>query len=541
MSKSQTQSHWRLLQQHYERVKDQSAQEFAENWGLNWMQDLSQGELHLDLSRHLLDQSVLDTLLDLAKDKKLASQIEALFSDDCINLTESRPALHTAVRADHDGGWQYQGEKLWPVIETTRQKMRKIADAIRSHKWLGASGKPIKHLVNVGIGGSDFGPRLLMEALEPTQVIVQVHFMANLDRSQSRKLLNTLNPEETIFLFTSKSFKTEETLANAQFCQQWLASNLAQFPDYPQKHILAVTSNLEAAAKMGVPEHNCLPVWDWVGGRYSVWSAVGLSVMIGLGAEQFDELLQGAREMDQHFRSTPFEKNLPVMMALMAVWYRNGWNMSAHLVAAYEDRLASLTTYLQQLDMESNGKRVALNGELVSEQTAPVLWGGVGTPVQHTFFQAVHQGTQAMPVDFIMAKSNDQDDSETRQRLTANMLAQASAMFWGQAKSEIKSELIEQGMSDNEADLLAAHKEMPGRRPSSLLWMNQISAKNIGALLALYEHRTYVQSVLWGINAYDQWGVELGKKIANRILPHLSGEGSKSELDPLTQRSIDTY
>ena len=514
--------HWQALREAWKQVEKQTPAEVEQGWGAQRDGMMQAAGIRLDDRRHRMTPAIQRQLYQLAEAAGVKAAIAALYRGEPLNHTEGVPALHMAVRADGDAGWQWQGKSVWQQIKASRDKADEIAHAICHGLWRGATGKRIDTVVQMGIGGSDFGPRLVCDAFDFMRTGPKVHFLANLDRSRSRHLLDQLNPETTLFIATSKSFRTEETLFNLQLAQQWLKEAMGPRPGLVEKHCLAVTGRYDRAAAMGIPESNCLPIWDWLGGRYSVWSGVGLPIRIALGSRLYNDFLAGARAMDAHFTQAPLEENLPVWLALLGIWYRNGAGWPAQVMAAYEDRLQIMITYLQQLDMESLGKCVRRDGRPVDVPTGPIIWGGIGTSVQHTFFQAIHQGCQPMAVDFIFALKHPDDSEETRKRMLANVLAQASALFWGQ----------------NESEHSDPHRQMPGLRPSNLLLLEAFTPWHLGALLALHEHRAFVQSVIWDINPFDQWGVEKGKQIAADLLPVLRGEQGAEQLDPLIQATL---
>lgn len=469
--------------------------------------------LHLDFSRHLLDTVTLENLLSLARRADMQARIAALFAGREVNHTEKRPALHMLLRAsaadDHAA--------RFAEVVATRERMREHVEKLRSQRQTGFTGEPISDVVNLGIGGSDLGPRLTSEALAPAcPAPPRVHYAANIDPEDLRSVIAPLNPATTLFIVCSKSFSTEETLHNALAARRWLQDAGASEKDLA-RHFLAVTSHLQAAEEFGIPADNCLPLWDWVGGRYSLWSAIGLSTAIAIGWEAFCELLRGAGTMDRHFRDTSPESNLPLLMSLLEIWCCHFLGATNHAVLPYAYRLRRLPDFLQQLTMESNGKRVNRSGDAVGYHTAPVLWGAAGTTGQHSFHQLLHQGTQLCPVDFILPLAPaDADEDGRHARLVANCLAQSRALTVGRSAAAAEDSLRQRGL-DDDAEWLAPHLAIPGNRPHSVLSFERLTPHSLGALLALYEHRTFCSSVLWDINAFDQWGVELGKEIGRQV------------------------
>jgi glucose-6-phosphate isomerase len=497
---------------------------------------LTAAGLQLDYSKHLLDVQARQALLQLAEEAKLPAAIAGLLAGEEFNNTEQRPALHTLLRASSGGSL---GSKFDEVV-AARASMRQWADQLNAGELRGFSGSVITDVVNIGIGGSDLGPRLVTEALRPFHGSVACHYVANVDPADLQNTLLNLQAETTLFILCSKSFRTEETLTNSLVAREWMKQSGATDADL-NKHFVAITSNLQAAADFGIPEKNCLPLWDWVGGRYSVWSAIGLSCAIAIGWENFELFLAGAAAMDEHFQSAPLAENMPVMMSLLEVWYVNFFGANNHVVLPYDHSLQKLPDFLQQLTMESNGKRVNKSGELLDYHTGPVLWGSAGTMGQHSFHQLLHQGTQQCPADFILPLTTHTGMTEQHRRLVANCIAQSRTMTVGRSIDEAKSSLLERGMDEASADELAPHLSMPGNRPNSVITMASLSPQTLGALLALYEHRTFCSAVLWGINPFDQWGVELGKEIGVQVLGLMAGESSSGSMDTATERLIGEW
>ncbi|MEH6518818.1 MAG: glucose-6-phosphate isomerase [Halioglobus sp.] len=492
--------------------------------------------LHLDYSKHLVDDEARAALLELAQQADLAGRARALLAGEPINNTEGRAALHSLLRATANSA---QTEKLAEVVNV-RSRMKTLADRLNSGSHTGYSGQPITDVVNIGIGGSDLGPRLVTEALRPFQGLVACHYVANVDPADLQNTLVQLDPTTTLFIICSKSFRTEETLTNGLAAREWLLMAGANDDDL-DKHFLAITTNLPAAAQFGIPKDNCLPLWDWVGGRYSVWSAVGLSCAIAVGWENFEAFLAGARAMDEHFLEAPPEKNLPMLMSLLEVWCTNGLGAGNHVVLPYDQSLQKLPDFLQQLTMESNGKRVSSAGQSLDYQTGPVLWGSAGTMGQHSFHQLLHQGTLMCPTDFILPLTTHTGMSAQHQRLVANCLAQSRTMMVGRSEPEALDALAGRGVAHDEAARLAPHMVMPGNRPNSVITMASLTPATLGALLALYEHRTYCSGQLWGINPFDQWGVELGKEIGEEILGELAVESDGINMDAATLRLMKAW
>lgn len=493
--------------------------------------------LTLDYSKHLLCRDSRAALLRLAEQAQLPLRAGQLLAGTPLNNTESRPALHTLLRA-RTAPTGLNAE--FSAVEDTRQRMRLWCDRINAGHLLGHSGAPIRDVVNIGIGGSDLGPRLVTGALAAFQGPVRCHYVANVDPADLHYTLQRLDPGSTLFILCSKSFRTEETLANGVAARDWLLAAGVTAEDM-QRHFLAITTNLEAAADFGVPAENCLPLWDWVGGRYSLWSAVGLSAAIAIGWDNFSGLLSGAEEMDKHFSSANIAHNLPMLMSLLEIWYCNFFAAGNQVVLPYDQGLAQLPDFLQQLTMESNGKRVTRDGEPLDYDSAPVLWGSAGTMGQHSFHQLLHQGTRLCPADFILPLTTPLVDDGRHRMLVANGLAQSRTLMIGRSEDEARASLLERGLENAEADRLAAHLAMPGNRPSSVITLDAVTPPGLGALLALYEHRTFCSGQLWGINSFDQWGVELGKEIGSAILKRLEQADSPQNMDAATERLLGEW
>ena len=492
--------------------------------------------LRLDYSKHLLDKSVLYALAQLAQQTQLTAAVLALFEGGHVNNTEDRPALHTLLRASSSHGL---GDKF-AEVEATRERMRQWVERLNQGEHKGYTDAVIDDVVNIGIGGSDLGPRLVTEALRPFHGRVKCHYVANVDPADLQNTLSALNPESTLFIICSKSFRTEETLTNSLAAKNWMLEGGAAQADL-DKHFLAITTNLSAAAEFGIPAENCLPLWDWVGGRYSVWSAIGLSSAIAVGWDAFAQFLAGAEAMDEHFLNGPAGNNMPLVMSLLEVWYCNFLGAGNHVVLPYDDSLQRLPDFLQQLTMESNGKRVSTEGQTLDYHTGPVLWGAAGTMGQHSFHQLLHQGTLLCPTDFILPLTTHTGMNEQHCRLVANCLAQSRTLMVGRTVDAARADLLQRGLNAQEADRLAPHLAMPGSRPNSVITMQSVNPATLGALLALYEHRTFCSATLWGINPFDQWGVELGKEIGTTIHARLSGDKKQAAMDASTEQLINIW
>ena len=492
--------------------------------------------LQLDYSKHLLNHDALASLLNLATQAGLHQSIVDLFSGKPVNNTENRPALHTLLRASSSGR---HTDKFKDVV-ATRGRMQAIAQRLNRGEHTGYSGAVITDVVNIGIGGSDLGPRLVTSALKPFQGNIRCHYVANADPADLQDTLLHLDAASTLFIICSKSFRTEETLANSLEARAWMLTAGAKATEL-EKHFLAITTNLQAAEDFGIPAGHCLPLWDWVGGRYSVWSAIGLSCAIAVGWERFAEFLAGAESMDQHFYTCAPSANMPLLMSLLELWYCNFLGAKNHVVLPYDHSLERLPDFLQQLTMESNGKRVSVDGQPLDYTTGPVLWGSTGTLGQHSFHQLLHQGQLLCPVDFVLPLTTHTGMAQQHLNLVANCLAQSRTLMVGRSLKAAKDALLQRGLDNKKAEDLAPHLVMPGNRPSSVITMESLNPTTLGALLALYEHRTFCSARLWNINPFDQWGVELGKEISVGISQKLQDTDNRNIMDGATERLIQRW
>ena len=502
---------------------------------------LSSCGLFLDYSKNLITNETRDLLVNLANEVDLKGAIKSLFGGEIVNASEGRPALHTALRRPVADKLSVNGVNIMPEVHKVLNQMTELVGRIHDGLWRGYTEKPITDIVNIGIGGSFLGPELVSEALlSYAQKGVRCHYLANIDGSEFHELTAKLRAETTLFIVSSKSFNTLETLKNAQAARAWYLAQGGSEAEL-HRHFIAVSSNNAAAVAFGIREENIFPMWDWVGGRYSLWSAIGLPIALAIGMSNFKELLSGAYSMDQHFQTAPFEQNMPVLMAALGVWYGNFWGAQSHAILPYDHYLRNITKHLQQLDMESNGKSVRQDGTPVSTDTGPVIWGGVGCNGQHAYHQLLHQGTQLIPADFIVPIVSFNPVSDHHQWLYANCLSQSQALMLGKTRAEAEAELRDKGMSEEEVQKLAPHKVIPGNRPSNTLVVERISPRRLGALVALYEHKVFVQSVIWGINAFDQWGVELGKELGKGVYNRLTGIQEEPADDASTQGLISYF
>ncbi|WRA83364.1 glucose-6-phosphate isomerase [Helicobacter pylori] len=497
--------------------------------------------LSLDYSKNRLNDTTLKLLFELAKDCSLKEKIEAMFKGEKINTTEKRAVLHTALRSLNDAEILLDNMEVLKSVRSVLKRMRAFSDSVRSGKRLGYTNQVITDIVNIGIGGSDLGALMVCTALKRYgHPRLKMHFVSNVDGTQILDVLEKINPASTLFIVASKTFSTQETLTNALTARKWFVERSGD-EKHIAKHFVAVSTNKEAVQQFGIDEHNMFEFWDFVGGRYSLWSAIGLSIMIYLGKKNFNALLKGAYLMDEHFRNAPFESNLPVLMGLIGVWYINFFQSKSHLIAPYDQYLRHFPKFIQQLDMESNGKRISKKGETIPYDTCPVVWGDMGINAQHAFFQLLHQGTHLIPIDFIASLDKKPNAKGHHEILFSNVLAQAQAFMKGKSYEEALGELLSKGLDKDEAKDLAHHRVFFGNRPSNILLLEKISPSNIGALVALYEHKVFVQGVIWDINSFDQWGVELGKELAVPILQELEGHKSNAYFDGSTKHLIELY
>ena len=533
---------WSALTRHRRAMQDFSMrQAFATDPGRFQRFSLSSCGLMLDYSKNLISEKTVDPLVGLAREARLDDAINAMFDGAMINASERRQVLHTALRRPLGDRVLVDGRNVVPDIHRVLQQMSTLVTRLHNGLWRGYTEKPITDVVNIGIGGSFLGPQLVSEALLPfAQKGLRCHYLANVDGSEFRELVSKLSAETTLFIVSSKSFATLETLKNAQAARGWYLAQGGSEAEL-HRHFIAVSSNIAAATEFGISEENILPMWDWVGGRYSLWSAIGLPIAMSIGISNFKELLSGAYNMDLHFRNTPFERNIPVLLGLLGVWYGDFWGARSHAILPYDYYLRNITDHLQQLDMESNGKSVRQDGSPITAGSGPVIWGGVGCNGQHAYHQLLHQGSQLIPADFIVPVSSYNPVADHHQWLYANCLSQSQALMRGKTLEEAEAELRAKGLEESEVQRLAAHKVVPGNRPSNTLAMERISPRRLGALIAMYEHKVYVQSVLWGINAFDQWGVELGKELGKGVYQGLTDWEPAPAADGSTQGLIDYF
>jgi glucose-6-phosphate isomerase len=513
---------WKALEEHCTAIRHTHLRElFEQDPDRAGRFSLEAAGIFLDYSKNRIDATTLGLLLELARTADVGGWIGRMFSGEAINLTEGRAVLHTALRNRSNTPVRVDGEDVMPAVNAVLAQMHEFSKSVRSHTWRGHTGRPITDVVNIGIGGSHLGPEMATRALAPyTRDDLRLHFVSNVDGADIGAVLRRLDAETSLFIVASKTFTTQETLTNARTARDWLVQRLGSEVAVA-RHFVAVSTNAEEVASFGIDTRNMFGFWDWVGGRYSLWSAIGLPIAVAVGMENFERLLDGAHAMDHHFRDSPPAANMPVILALLGIWYRNFLGAASHAVLPYDQSLLRLPAYLQQADMESNGKGVTRAGEPVAWDTGPVLWGEPGTNGQHAFYQLIHQGTQLIPVDFIAPVESHHPVGDHHRILLANCLAQGEALMRGKTAAEVRQELSAAGLSGEALESAIPHRVFPGNRPSSTLLVDRLTPERLGALIALYEHKIFVQGMIWNINSFDQWGVELGKQLARAILPEL--------------------
>lgn len=531
---------WKALQAHTSQLPHMR-ELFAQNPQRFEQMSVKACGLFLDYSKNRINNDTLELLFALAKEANLADKITAMFKGDVINNTEQRSVLHTALRSKPNQQIITESANIVPEVQQTLAKMAGFVESVQSGQWKGYTGKAITDVVSIGIGGSFLGPKIVSQALRPYwQAGLNCHFVANVDATSICEKLKGLNAETTLFVMSSKSFGTQETLTNTLSAKEWFLAQGASQQDIA-KHFVAVTSNVAKATEFGMDANNIFPMWDWVGGRYSLWSAIGLPIALLVGMDNFKALLDGAHQMDEHFAHTPLEQNMPVIMAMLSVLYGNFHGAQSHVILTYDHYLRGLPAYFQQLDMESNGKSVTLDGTDVDYSTGPVIWGGEGTNGQHAYHQLLHQGTALIPADFIMPLQSHNPLGEHHDQLASNCFGQTQALMQGRTYDEALAELNHSKLNEQEKSLIAKHKVMPGNKPSNTLLMDKLTPTTLGALIALYEHRTFVQGAIWQINSFDQWGVELGKQLGNDVLARIGADKNATELDSSSNALINLY
>jgi glucose-6-phosphate isomerase len=532
-------SSWEALKNHLKKIASTSIKEHFENEP-NRMEycTIKWEDFYVDFSKNRLDKKGFELLLELAHEAQLKQAIQAQYEGVKINVTENRSVLHTALRTLKKEPIIVEGHNVLPDLENTKQKMYAFCEQVISGDWKGYTGKPITHIVNIGIGGSDLGPAMIVEALAHYENHLDIRFISNVEGDHHQEVLKGLKPETTLFVIVSKTFTTQETLSNANSIRQWF---LEQAPESSiSKHFVAVSTNVEKTAAFGIDIENTFPMNDWVGGRFSLWSTVGISICLAVGSQNFEKLLEGAGKMDEHFQNADFEKNIPVVLALLSIWYNNFWGAESEVIVPYTQYLRNLPAYLQQGIMESNGKSVGRDGKRVNYETGTLIWGASGTNAQHAFFQLIHQGTKLIPADFIGFKNSLKGNTDHQNKLMANFIAQTEALMNGKNLEQVIKELENNGLEKHALETLAPFKVFEGNKPTNTLLINSLTPSSLGSLVALYEHKIFVQGILWNIFSYDQWGVELGKQLANVILEDIQDEGDqKTQHDRSTAALLD--
>ena len=530
---------WKLLESNFQKnAKKKITDYFSEDADRVKKLSLQWESFYVDYSKNLLDQETLDLLVAVAEESGLNQAIKAYFEGKKINETEDRAVLHTALRQLNPSSIMVDGEDITPKIEEVKKQMYDFADRVISGNWKGHTGKVITHVVNIGIGGSDLGPSMVTEALEFYSNQLRLTFVSNVEGDHVRELIKKIDSETTLFVIVSKSFTTQETISNANTIRRWFLNHAPA--SAISQHFVAVSTNLEKVTEFGIAPENIFPMNDWVGGRFSLWSSVGLSICLSIGPKNFEDLLQGSGKMDEHFRTADFKENMPVILAMITVWYNNFWEVETEAIIPYSQYLRNLPAYLQQAIMESNGKGVDQNGKPVDYQTGNIIWGASGTNAQHAFFQLMHQGTKMIPADFIGFAKPLHQGNDHQDKLVSNFFAQTQALMQGKNAETVREELTHQGKSPEEIEALLPFKVFEGNRPTNTLFIEQLTPANLGSLIALYEHRIFVQGIIWNIYSYDQWGVELGKQLANNILQDFDKKQIDHH-DPSTKGLIEFY
>ncbi|AUL87349.1 glucose-6-phosphate isomerase [Escherichia coli] len=533
---------WQALQKHFDEMKDVTIADLFAKDGDRFSKFSAtfDDQMLVDYSKNRITEETLAKLQDLAKECDLAGAIKSMFSGEKINRTENRAVLHVALRNRSNTPILVDGKDVMPEVNAVLEKMKTFSEAIISGEWKGYTGKAITDVVNIGIGGSDLGPYMVTEALRPYKNHLNMHFVSNVDGTHIAEVLKKVNPETTLFLVASKTFTTQETMTNAHSARDWFLK-AAGDEKHVAKHFAALSTNAKAVGEFGIDTANMFEFWDWVGGRYSLWSAIGLSIVLSIGFDNFVELLSGAHAMDKHFSTTPAEKNLPVLLALIGIWYNNFFGAETEAILPYDQYMHRFAAYFQQGNMESNGKYVDRNGNVVDYQTGPIIWGEPGTNGQHAFYQLIHQGTKMVPCDFIAPAITHNPLSDHHQKLLSNFFAQTEALAFGKSREVVEQEYRDQGKDPATLDYVVPFKVFEGNRPNNSILLREITPFSLGALIALYEHKIFTQGVILNIFTFDQWGVELGKQLANRILPELKDDKEISSHDSSTNGLINRY
>ena len=532
---------WNALEKHFQMIQHTSIKElFAQNANRFEEFSIQYHSLLVDYSKNRINAETIQLLVDLAKEMDVDAAIEQMFDGDMINVTEKRSVLHTALRNRSNEEVLVDGKDVMPQINEVLEQMKSFSEKVISGEWKGFSGKEITDVINIGIGGSDLGPVMVTEALKHYKTRLNIHFVSNIDGTHLAETFKEINPETTLFIVASKTFTTQETMTNAFSAKEWFLNSDAQEADVA-KHFVALSTNAEGVTDFGIDTVNMFQFWDWVGGRYSLWSAIGLSIALAVGFDHFEELLEGAHEMDVHFKTETLDQNIPVVLALLGIWYNNFFGADSVALLPYEQYLSRFAAYFQQGDMESNGKYVGRDGKKVGYETGPIIWGEPGTNGQHAFYQLIHQGTKLIPADFIAGANSLNVLGDHHAKLLSNFFAQTEALAFGKDEEMVVAELKKSGKSQEEIDFLTAFKIFEGNRPTNSILYEVLTPKVLGNLIAMYEHKIFVQGVIWNIFSFDQWGVELGKQLANVILPELENDEQVTSHDASTNGLIDVY
>ncbi len=532
---------WNALQQHFNAIENTSIKElFAQNPNRFEEFSIQYPSLLVDYSKNRINAETIQLLVDLAKEMNVDQAIQQMFDGEVINVTEKRAVLHTVLRNRSNEEVLVDGKDVMPQINEVLEQMKAFSEKVISGEWKGFSGKEITDVVNIGIGGSDLGPVMVTEALKHYKTRLNIHFVSNIDGTHLAETFKVINPETTLFIVASKTFTTQETMTNAFSAKEWFLNSDAQEADVA-KHFVALSTNAEGVSNFGIDTANMFQFWDWVGGRYSLWSAIGLSIALAVGFDHFEELLEGAHEMDIHFKTETLDQNIPVVLALLGIWYNNFFGADSVALLPYEQYLSRFAAYFQQGDMESNGKYVGRDGKKVNYETGPIIWGEPGTNGQHAFYQLIHQGTKLIPADFIAGANSVNLLGDHHVKLLSNFFAQTEALAFGKDEETVVAELEKAGKSKEEIDFLTAFKIFEGNRPTNSILYEVLTPKVLGNLIAMYEHKIFVQGVIWNVFSFDQWGVELGKQLANVILPELENDEQVTSHDASTNGLINAY
>ena len=533
---------WKNLAEHADVMSQTHMRDlFADDARRFEKNSLHFNDILVDVSKNITTEETKSLLMDLARARDVQGWTKRMFDGEAINNTENRAVLHTALRNRSNRPITVDGKDVMPDVNRVLKQMRKFTKAVRSGKWLGSTGKPITDIVNIGIGGSDLGPVMVTEALTPFgRDKLHLHFVSNVDGTHIVEALRHLSRETTLFVVVSKTFDTQETITNARTARDWFLTRGGSKAAV-SKHFVAVSTNAKAVSAFGIDPANMFEFWDWVGGRYSLWSAVGLSIALYIGMYNFEELLSGAHEMDEHFRTAPLEENIPVVLGMLGVWYNNFFAADSHALLPYDQYMHRFPAYFQQGDMESSGKRVTRDGKAVDYSTGPIIWGEPGTNGQHAFYQLIHQGTKLIPCDFLAPVETKNPVGRHHPMLLSNFFAQSEALMRGKTEQEVRAELQAEGLNGDALEALLPHKVFPGNKPTNSILFQKLTPRTLGSLIAMYEHKTFVQSIIWDVNAYDQWGVELGKQLARKILPELDDHEDVNSHDASTNGLINYY